>query len=178
MSNNPYAPPESPILLDTTSDAEAVRKEHIKHEASVKSIGFLYWLAAVALVLSGVALLLRSREAADFQRLPLYGGLLLVLGVLLFLLGTGLRQLKKWARIPAGIWAGVGLLGFPLGTLINAYILYLICCKKGSVVFSDAYKQVIQQTPHVKYKTSILIWLLLILLILVAFGAYAAYSKR
>ena len=64
-----------------------------------------------------------------------------------------------------GVFSAIGLLGFPIGTLISAYFLYLLLSEKGSYVFSDAYKQVIAQTPHMRYKTSILTWIVVILLV-------------
>jgi hypothetical protein len=89
--------------------------------------------------------------------------------------GTGLRRLKRWARIPVGILSGIGLIGFPLGTIINAYILYLVFGKKGVTVFSDEYRLVIEQTPHIKYKTSIVVWIFLgLVLLLIVAGLVAA----
>src|SRR4030095_8127226 len=89
--------------------------------------------------------------------------------------GTGLRRLRRWARIPTGILSGIGLLGFPIGTIINGYILYLIFSQKGKVVFSDEYRAVIEQTPHIKYRTSIVVWIVLgLLLLLIAAGIIAA----
>ena len=47
--------------------------------------------------------------------------------------------------------------------------------KKGNVVFSDEYQHVIEQTPHIVYKTSIIAWIFLFLLIaLIGFGLVAA----
>ena len=86
----------------------------------------------------------------------------------------GLRQLRSWARIVSGVLSGIGLLGFPLGTLLNGYILYLLFSKKGTMVFSDEYKRVIELTPGIKYRTSIVVWiflgLLLVLLGVAVFG--------
>ena len=45
------------------------------------------------------------------------------------------------------------------------YILYLLLSKEGTVVFSDHYKQVIAQTPHIQYKTSVIVWILLLLVL-------------
>ena len=93
--------------------------------------------------------------------------------------GTGLRRLRRWARIPTGILSGLGLLGFPLGTVINAYILYLIFSQKGKMVFSDEYQAVIEQTPHIKYRTSIVVWILLgLVLALMALGIIMAFVAR
>ena len=87
--------------------------------------------------------------------------------------------MKKWARIPTGILSGIGLLAFPIGTLINAYVLYLIFSAKGKMVFSDEYRAVIEQTPHIKYRTSIIVWIVLgLLLLLIAFGIFGAFSFR
>jgi hypothetical protein len=89
---------------------------------------------------------------------------------------------KAWARIPSAILSGLGLISFPLGTLINGYILYLLFSKKDSTIFSDDYKQVIQETPHNKYQTSLLVWiflgLLALLVVLVSFGLHFAPIRR
>jgi hypothetical protein len=47
------------------------------------------------------------------------------------------------------VLSGIGLLGFPIGTLINGYILYLFLSKKGRTVFAPEYQEVIEATPHV-----------------------------
>ena len=145
----------------TSNAAEQIRKDHIKHEASVKSVGILYFLAAVFLILAGI-IGMTSEKGAGI--LP--GLLLLGFGAGQFWLGIGLRRLKSWARIPTAILSGIGLLGFPLGTIINGYILYLVLCQKGKTVFSDDYQRVIEQTPHIKYKTSIIVRIFLGLLLL------------
>ena len=41
--------------------------------------------------------------------------------------------------------------------LIVGYILYLMLSEKGSVVFSPAYKEIIARTPHIKYRTSLIL---------------------
>ena len=97
------------------------------------------------------------------------------MGVGLIFVGRGFRRLKRWVRIPATILSGLGLLGFPLGTLINGYILYLVWSQKGKMVLSSEYQGVIAATPEVKYKTSPLVIVLLALLIgLIVFGVIAA----
>ncbi len=155
--------------------AEQMRKEHLKHEASIKSVGLLYYLGGAGLLLVGLMSFLSITR--DGPRLAiLVGVFLLLLGAGQLWVGTGLRRLQKWARVPTGILSGLGLLGFPLGTLINGYILYLVFSQKGQTVFSDEYQAVIQQTPHIKYRTSIVVWILfgLLVLALVA-GLFAAF---
>lgn len=145
----------------SSNAAEQIRNDHIKHEASVKSVGFLYFLAAAFLILAGAGGLITRDGPSIIVGLVFVG-----LGILQIWVGSGLRQLKSWARIPTAVLSGIGLLGFPLGTLINGYILYLVLCQKGRTVFSDEYKRVIEQTPHIKYKTSIVVWIFLGLLLL------------
>ncbi len=158
------------------NEAERVRKEHISHEASVKSVGLLYFLGAAFLLLAGLAVGFSTKGMEG----PLLAGFFLLLGGAQLWAGIGLRQLKPWARIVAGILSGIGLLGFPLGTLINGYILYLLFSKKGAVVFSDPYKRVIEQTPHIKYRTSIVIWILLGLMLLLIASAllFAVFAHK
>ena len=147
--------------------AEQIRTDHIKHEASVKSVGFLYFLASAFLILAGVGSVATGGQGGEIG----LGAVFLCLGLLQIWVGIGLRRLKSWARIPTAILSGIGLLGFPFGTIINGYILYLVLCQKGRTVFSDDYKRVIEQTPHIKYKTSIVVWMLLgLLLLLIGLG--------
>ncbi len=91
--------------------------------------------------------------------------MLISLGVVLLgffqgIVGVGLRRLRGWTKIPVGVLSGLGLLSFPIGTLINGYILYLVFSEKGSRVFSPEYQEIIRQTPHIKYQTSIIVKIL------------------
>ncbi len=68
--------------------------------------------------------------------------------------------------MPLLVFSLLGLVGFPIGTLINAYILYIVFSAKGKLIFSDEYRKVIQLTPHIKYKTPILIWGFIVLVVI------------
>jgi hypothetical protein len=77
------------------------------------------------------------------------------------------------------VLSGLGLLGFPIGTAINAYILYLFLSKKGRTIFAPEYQAVIAATPEVKYRTSILVWIFLALLVaLLAFGLLGSFFGK
>jgi len=143
------------------SGVEEIRKAHINHEASVRSIGALYFLGGLGMLMSGII----SLFAGDVL-LVVVAVLFVTIGAGLLWLAWGLHKLRRWARIPTGIVSGLGLLGFPLGTIINGYILYLVFSQKGATVFSEEYKQVIAETPHIKYRTSIVAWIVLGLLLL------------
>ncbi|RYD30494.1 MAG: hypothetical protein EOP87_16580 [Verrucomicrobiaceae bacterium] len=57
-----------------------------------------------------------------------------------------------------------------MGTLINAYILFLTFGKKGRMIFSDRYKEIIQVTPHVKCKTPASVWIILGIFVAIIVG--------
>jgi hypothetical protein len=96
-----------------------------------------------------------------------------------FFMGRALRTLRPGVRIPTVILAGLGLLGFPLGTLINGYILWLVLSKKGQFIFSPEYPAIVKATPHVKYRTSLLAWIALgAAVILVLVGIWVAVHHR
>lgn len=159
-------PPPVPAAPD---DSEAIRREHIKHEASVRSVGSLYLLGSILLTLIGVGGLLTAfgdSGETTTEGLPAVASVLFLLfAALQFQVGRWLRALNPKAKIPATILAIIGLLGFPIGTLINAYILYLLNSKKGVTVFSAEYAAVRAATPHIQYKTSVIVWIFLGLLI-------------
>jgi len=158
--------------------AEQIRNEHLKHEASLKSVGFLYFLLATFLLLACFGMAISA--ANDSQPMPaaLMAALFFGLAAILISSGIGLRRLKPWARVPAGIISGLGLLGFPVGTLINAYVLFLLFSTKGRMVFSPEYHRVMQETPHIKYRTSIVLWILLgLVLFFVAAGMVAVFFR-
>ena len=160
---NPYAAPAARVDdIGVNPEAEAVRREHINHEASIKAVGFLYYLGGVGLTMAGIAQAMLVSSGAVH---PLMALLLLALGVAQFFAGWGVRGLRRWGRIVGGVISGIGLLGFPIGTVVNGYILYLFLSRKGRTVFSPEYQDVIAATPHVKYRTSIVVWIFLALIL-------------
>jgi hypothetical protein len=186
MSDNPY---QAPAVMEVAAEtgAEEIRTRHIKHEASIKAVGFLYLIGGVILAFSLIGLgasfaRLSSQIGGDGGSGALGGlgaqemlmmGLFLVMGVLQFVAGWGLRKLRSWAKIPAALLAAVSLLSIPIGTLIGIYILYLLFSEKGKTVLSPAYQDIIAQTPHIKYRTPKWIWILLLVVVLLIAGLAA-----
>ena len=175
MSNaaaNPYAPPAARVEdVSLNSEAEAIRRTHINHEAAVKSAGLLYYLNG-ALTLVGLASVAVSgvRGPGELAAAALLVAMALGLG----LVGWGVRKLRPWARALGCLLSGIGLFGFPVGTLINGYILYLLLSRKGRTIFSPAYQDVIAATPHIKYRTSIVVWIFLALAVFLLVAAVVA----
>jgi hypothetical protein len=180
MSANPYAPPRANVedVSQAGSEAEEIRQEHIKHEASVRSIGILYYLSGGLMCFAGLGVLaayLATRQAALMLiASPIY----LVFGVLFLFVGRGVRKLRSWARTTSIVLAAIGLLGFPLGTLLNAYILYLMLARKGKRIFEDDYQDIVEATPHIKYRTSLVVWIVLGVLLLAIIGIIIAVAIR
>ncbi len=168
---NPYAQTGSTVSFHPSqqigSEAEQIRRKHLSHEASIKSVGLLYGFGFVLLCLMTLINLVGVLSQAGGQA-P--GGIVIGLVFVLLLAAWtalvgvtawNLRKLTPLGKILGIIVAAIGLLGFPIGTLISAYILYLLLSERGTVVFSPQYKSIIAQTPHIKYKTSIIVWVLL-----------------
>jgi hypothetical protein len=176
MNQNPYSPPES-FVADValgSSQADVTRREHIRHEVQLKSVGSLYFLVGALMSLGGISMAVMLSGDASSTRGPvpvlIFGGVYLAFGVAALFLGLGFRRLRPWVRIPGGILSTLGLLGFPVGTLINAWILYLMFGAKGKVVLGPDYQAVIDATPHVKYVRTVGDWIALVVVVLMLLG--------
>lgn len=170
VQDNPYAPPTAEVADITSADpeAEAIRREHIKHEASIRSVGILYYLGGVLMGLAAILFFFGFETTSIGMG---FAALYAVLALLSLVVGHELRALTPWARIAAIVFAGIGLLGFPIGTLINGYILYLLLSQKGRRIFQPDYLQIVAATPEVKYRTSVVVWIVLGVILLGIFAA-------
>lgn len=174
-SPNPYATPRAVVTDPGASEVEIVRKEHITHEASVKSAGALFMLGGLVTLAAAASMVIPAMAVAgDRLGFLVIGMAVAVLGIVYVASGWGLRKLRSWSRAPAIVLAAIGLLGFPIGTLINAYVLWLVLSARGRMVLSTEYASIIEATPHIRYRTSIAVWIalgLLVLLVVLAFFA-------
>lgn len=151
---NPYAAPEALVydLAPGQSHAETVRREHVRHEIQIKSVGSLYFLSALFMLIAAAGLLLAPVGSIQgpFSATGI-GAFYLVLGLAVGYLAYGFRRLRPWVRIPGAILSGLGLLAIPIGTLINGWILYIMFCEKGRTILDPAYAEIVRATPHVEY---------------------------
>jgi hypothetical protein len=171
LPNKEHNPFQAPVTLfeeveSSDSPVEATRRKYLSHETSVKSVGALCLLGGLFGLFTAFMLVTVSPggAAADASVLVL-PGFVFAMAILQLVTAYGLQKLQPWARIVTGIFSAIGLTGFPVGTLICGYILYLLFSAKGAMVFSYEYRQVIAQTPHIKYKTSPVLWIALIILL-------------
>ena len=154
---------------------------HLKHEASIKAIGFLGLLGGVLLLGAFAFVSIETIAAGSLAESPAMVLLFEVaLGVLQLIAGIGLRQLQGWSRIPAAIVAAVSMVSVPIGTVVGIYILYLIFSPKGSRVLSAEYRQIVALTPDMRYRTPRWFWIfiLVVMLILVGFVAFVFFAAR
>ena len=195
MSDNPYAPSGSSYgnaSLDANFDlsqAELIRKSHLNHEANIQSFGCLYTLGGILGILAAIfyiglgIFIMAGGENSQAGVNPMAAGIMTTLIGVVFLAiavaqlfaGRSMQTLNPSGKILAIIISAIGLLGFPCGTIISGYLLYLLLSAKGEMVFSSAYKEVMQATPHIRYRTSIIVWIFLFLLIgVILLGIIAA----
>ena len=62
---DPYATPQSDVLLPE-SDAELIRNEHIQHEASIRSVGFLYYMSGFIMLAALVVTIIDISSDSGF----------------------------------------------------------------------------------------------------------------
>ena len=201
MSENPYDPTGSAYgsgSFDSNVDpsqAELIRKSHLSHEANIQSFGCLYTFGGILGIIgglfyaamgvfihaSGVPAQMANQNAPVPNANPAAAGLFVALMGLVFLAisvanllaGRSMRTLNPKGKMLAVIVTAIGLLN-PCGIPIAGYLLYLLLSTKGEMVFSDHYKEIIQATPHIKYRTSIIVWIFLFILIGVILAAIIA----
>jgi hypothetical protein len=202
MSENPYDPTGSAYGSESfdsnvdLSQAELIRKSHLSHEANLQGFGCLYTFGGILgiigslfyvamgvfVIASGVPAQMANQNAPVPNTNPAAAGLIVALMGLVFLAisvlqllgGRAMQTLNPKGKVLAIIISAIGLLGFPCGTLLSTYLLYLLLSTKGEMVFSDRYKEIIQATPHIKYRTSIIVWIFLFILIGVILAAIIA----
>lgn len=183
MEDNPYKAPgvEEVEAEAVISDPERIRQVHLKHEASLKGMGTLLILGAVLVAISFVGLFAVPMSSGGGISLPqgpelVIIGVLLVVFVLQAVVGVGLRRLAPWSWIPGIIVAGLSILNFPIGSLIGGYFLYLLLAPKGRRILAADYREIVRQTPHIKYRTPVWFWVLLLVLVLGVVGTLAWFS--
>ena len=182
MTENPYQTPAvAEVASLPASDFREVREQHLKHEASIKAIGFVCLLCGVLLLGSFAFVSIETIAAGTLAESPAMKLLFEVaFGFLQVISGVGLRQLQGWSRIPAAIVAAVSMVYLPIGTIFGIYILYLIFTPKGSKVLSAEYRQIVALTPDLRYRTPRWFWIciLVVMLILIASVAFVFFAAR
>lgn len=176
---NPHAPRRAVEDASPPGFAgEAVRREHLGREASMQALGLLYYVLGGTVLLGTIYALATGSDSGLEIRpgvwgtidLSVYGGSV----VTMFAVGSGVRGLRRWARVGAIIVCSIGLLRIPVGTLICPYFLYLLLSVKGRRLFAPDYAAIIEATPQLKYPRIVVVSTVLAVLAIVA----ALYALR
>ncbi|MEQ1903375.1 MAG: hypothetical protein ABL888_04250 [Pirellulaceae bacterium] len=173
---NPYAPPTiSKIVTNVASsipNADKIRQEHLATESAIAAFGWFHLVLAafqfLGLFLSLILTVLIVLNPPDeFSWLWHIFRLFMTvcIGLWHYSVGIGLRKLDESARTNGTI---LNIFNIPIG--VGIWFFMLVWSAKGSVVFSDHYKEVIEQTPqlrrHVTWTTFILIFLPIVMIVL------------
>ena len=97
--------------------------------SGIAILAVLYWLSAVIAILGGLAYfsgLLYFVPLAFLAQFWIVDGVLIIIGILDIVIGWSLWNLKRWARTVAIVLAIVGLISFPIGTVISIVALWYL----------------------------------------------------
>jgi len=167
IMQNPYTPPAAELhgaRAGSPGDAEAVRREHLKHEAALRGLGRIYQVfgalsVPMALASCGLAvwsLVGDSLAPSPDDRLPVAillaatGFIIGAIGALQLWAGGGMRALKRSCRAPAAILGALLLLKIPLGTLMGGATLWALFSPQGVRIFAPDYPAIVAATPHLR----------------------------
>ena len=113
---------------------------HVPIVAWLLIIGHAFFLLGAVLMftlLTGIGVAVDDRTALAILGLvgTTMGGLLAVLALPGLAAGFGLLARKSWARILGIVIAGLGLVNFPVGTLLGLYALWVLLQDAGGDYF-------------------------------------------
>ena len=147
-------------------------------------VGLIFFVLAIIGIASGASLPEGAPAPPSLMLLIpsfIFVGALYVFSISV---GIGMRNLTHYGRISSTILAGIGLLAIGPGTLLSAWILYLLWAGPSNLIFSDEYRKVVKQTPHIQ-RTPYLLYILIgfffvlpivILIIMFFVGSIAALA--
>ena len=173
----PMTPPVGTASTSATGSADEMRQLYFPHEQQVRSVGMFFRIMGGFQLLFAAIILLAGTLASfagegfgahlvQFVAIAIESAIVIIIGGVSFWAGNLLRKLDHKAFIPVIVVAAIGLLGIPVGTLINGFILYLLLCEKGRFVLSDPYRAIVAATPQYQWKTALWVKIIIGLMIL------------
>ena len=156
---NPYAPPKADLDPPVTGTSISARASMLKYEVAIRSEGTVFLFGGLILFAVGSIIL------AFHRHYWIEGLSALVVAALAFWVDYGLQRLRGSARTVGMILAGIGLIGFPVITLVSLHILFVIGNKAARAVFTPDYARIIAATPHINHNQSQTFRILLILVV-------------
>jgi hypothetical protein len=169
---NPYAVTATFVEPSTTTavptNLEQIRRQHLKIERAITSIGAILGFAALAIGLLAYLRAINNRPGMEMMS---------AVALLIGLLGYGLMSCRAWARWPAILLSLPLLIGFPWGTVIGLYVLYALLCSKSFFVLTANYREIRRRTKKVN-ATNAVTWIMLGLMIMTAAWLYLQGSPN
>lgn len=173
-SDDPFASPQAGLEPEASADPadEAKRRLMLRTETAVRAVGLTYFMLGATVT---------AVAAGELAQIKVSGGLLtgllrLAAGVLVILIGYGLRRLSPAARWPAIAASTFGLLQFPLGTAYHLYVLILLLTPKGRAVLSRDHAALIDRTSTLRHPP--MSWrVAAVFLLLLAYLAYSVVER-
>lgn len=183
---NPFASPLAdeavdPLVSGDAETDEATRRRLLNRETSIKSISLLFFLQAFftgLIARSALVPLFEDGGATPVQLgscVAIFACLICIASLQVWS-GRSLRKFNRTARAPSICLSALMMVSFPVGTLLGVYCLFLLRGQKGKEVLSPEYQRVVAATPHIKYRTPIVNWILLLLVVLLALGVALALT--
>jgi hypothetical protein len=105
----------------------------------IESIIYIGGALLIMIFFSGLGLMADDPKALGILSIVGFcgGGFLLLFGIPTALAGWGLLKRAYWARVLAMVLAILGLFLFPIGTIIGAYVLWVLTTAGASTYFGD-----------------------------------------
>lgn len=181
MSDNPYAAPRTQELLTnpemTREDAVALREHFRGVERLLRSIGLVYFVQALMVVLTAFYLL--TNGTTDSIELISAAVYCFLLSCVLMVAGFGLRQLTTWSRLVALLHTLYLLAGFTLGlfvrasdgrigfifAVLHALPFFVLFSSRAGYILTPRYKVAMALTPELAPNTWPLAALIVALLV-------------
>ncbi len=116
-------------------------------EGHVKALGVIYIVIGIGAALLGLFLfgVITAGGVISGDRTAMLatgivgtalGAFFLILSLPSFIAGVGLLKFRNWARVLAIILGALHLLGFPIGTAIGVYTLYILLNDQTTPLFT------------------------------------------
>lgn len=193
VSENPYAAPQSEELLTRSGmsleQARATRQHYRGVERLVRSIGLVYFVQALCVVL--VSFMLLTSNVDDAPSVLSAAIYCFVLSLMLMVAGFGLRMLASWSRLMALLQTFYLLGGFMFGlfaltidgrtgfvfAMLHSLPFYVLFSPRAGVVLSQTYEEVVAATPGRRPGSWPLATLIVALLCALLLADYALFAR-
>ena len=123
------------------------------------------------------SVLLSTGHRAELPLAALFG-VLALFGMGQLIVGIQVRRFRPGARIGAIIFCVLWLLFIPVGTIIGCACLWYLDRPAAKYVVTQDYRDIMRRTPHIRFRTSLVSWGILIAVVLGLAGLIVVANLR